>query len=253
MVTVVYYIPQAILVFLAKYTELSIDLFNPNFQMVWNLSSVMAYLLIFYFFWKPKPDFSSFLDTDGLTIKRIGYLALIAVGLGLAGQPFWDYDRLIEYFQDSSFEPYTRQFGEIDLHYFYSLIGALVIAPIFEELFFREFLFSKLLEKNKLYIAIIISSICFSAIHFETIGNLIPSFTFGVVSCLTYFKTKKISYSILLHFINNLFATTTNIYGESYYTWLDGLRYDLVYWLLFIVGVLVTILGIKKITIPYKG
>ena len=204
--------PQAILVFLVKNTDWNINLFNPNFEIVWIISYILAYLLIFYLFWKPKPNYSTVLDADRLNLKLIPYLILVAIGLGFVGQPFWDYDRLIEYFLHSNFEPYTSSFSGFSLHYAYTIIGTLIIAPIFEELFFRKLLFSKLLEKYDIYIAIIISSICFSAIHFETPGNLIPSFIFGVISCLIYLKTKKISYSILLHFINNLYITLVSTY-----------------------------------------
>jgi membrane protease YdiL (CAAX protease family) len=247
--TVVYYIPQAILVFLAKNTDWNINLFDPNFEIVWGLSYVMAYTLILYFFWKPKPNYPSILEMKGLNLDLIPYLMLIVIGYGFIGQPFWDYNRLIEYFQNSSFEPYTRSYNESNLKYAYSLISALIIAPIFEELFFRKFIFSKLKEKYNLNISIIISSICFAIIHFETISNLFPSFIFGIISCLIFFKTKKISYSILLHFFNNLRITLFNTsYGEPYFNWLDGLKYDITYWALFAFGILITILGIKKIT-----
>lgn len=240
------------MVFLVKNTDWNINLFHPNFQIVWNLSSIMAYTLIFYFFWKPKPDFSTILEIKGLNLDLVPYLALIVIGYGFVGQPFWDYNRLIEYYQNSSLEPSTRSFRVPDLQYAYFLIGTLFVAPIFEELFFRKFLFLKLLEKYKLHWAITISSICFSAIHFETPGNLIPSLIFGLLSCLIYFKTKKISYSILLHFINNLCITLFNTYGESFFNWLDNLKYDLFYWGLFIFGILIIILGMKKITTANK-
>ncbi|CAM3298102.1 CPBP family intramembrane glutamic endopeptidase [Zobellia roscoffensis] len=249
LVTVIYYIPQGILVLLVKYTNWDINLFNPMFDIVWSLSTVMAYLLVFYLFWKPKPHYSNILDTNGLNYNLIPFLILSAIGLGFVGQPFWDYNRLIEYFQNASFEPITRNYGELNFEYGYTMLSTLIIAPIFEELFYRKFLFSKLQEKYQLYLAIIISSVCFSAIHFETLSNLIPSFLFGIVSCLIYFKTKKISYSILLHFINNLFVTLINTrYGEPFFNWLDSLKYDVLYWALFTFGILITILGVKKIT-----
>ena len=223
------------------------------FNILWSLSSVMAYLLVFYLFWKPKPHYSNILEIDGLNSNLIPYLILIAIGLGFVGQPFWDYNRLIEYFQNSSFEPYKRSYGELNIEYLYSIFAALIIAPIFEELFFRKFLFSKLQENYQSYIAIIISSICFSAIHFETLGNLLPSFIFGIISCLIYFKTNKISYSILLHFINNLYISLSNTsYGEPYFNWLDGLKFDVVYWALFAFGILITALSVKKITTANK-
>ncbi|PKB44939.1 CAAX prenyl protease-like protein [Cellulophaga sp. RHA19] len=249
LVTVVYYIPQVILALLVKYTNWDINLFNPMFDIVLSLSAVMAYLFVFYLFWKPKPHYSHILEINGLNYNLIPYLIISAIGLGFVGQPFWDYNRLIEYFQNSSFEPITRSYGELYFEYGYTMLSTLIIAPIFEELFYRKFLFSKLLEKYQLYLAIFISSLCFSAIHFETPGNLIPSFLFGITSCLIFFKTKKISYSILLHFINNLLVTLINTsYGELFFNWLDGLKYDVFYWTLFVFGILITILGAKKIT-----
>ncbi|WP_405399166.1 CPBP family intramembrane glutamic endopeptidase [Maribacter sp. Asnod2-G09] len=249
LVTVIYYIPQGILVLLVKYTNWDINLFNAMFDIVWSLSAVMAYLLVFYLFWKPKPHYSNVLDIDGLDYNLIPYLILIAIGLGFVGQPLWDYNRLIEYFQNANFQPYNRTYGELNFEPLYFMLGTLIIAPIFEELFFRKFLFSKLQEKYQLNLAIIISSICFSAIHFETPGNLLPSFIFGIISCLIYFKTKKISYSILLHFISNLCVSLINTrFGEPFFNWLDGLKYDLVYWAIFIFGILLIILGVKKIT-----
>ena len=245
---VVYYIPQAILVFLVKKTDWNIDLFNPNLELLWSLSSVIAYLLVFYLFWRPKPHYSNILDINGIDFKLFPYLLIIAIGYGFVGQPFWDYNRLMDYFQSSNFEPSPRAFHGFFLEYAYRCIKMLIIAPIFEELFFRKFLFSKLLEKYKFNIAIIISSLCFSAIHFETPSNLIPSLIFGLISALIYFKTKKISYSICLHFIINLSTILSNTHGETYYGWLDGLKYDLVYWALFVFGILITVLGVKKIT-----
>jgi len=177
----------------------------------------------------------------------------MAIGLGFVVQPFWDYNRLIEYYQNANFEPYNRTYGELNFESLYFIFRTLIIAPIFEELFFRKFLFSKLQEKYQLIVAIIISSICFSLIHFEIPGNLLPSFIFGIISCLIYFKTKKISYSILFHFINNLLSTLINThYGESFFNWLDGLKYNLVYWAVFVFGILITIVGVKKIPTANK-
>ncbi|WP_181896417.1 CPBP family intramembrane glutamic endopeptidase [Seonamhaeicola aphaedonensis] len=228
------------------------NLFNPNFELVWSLSSIIAYFLVFHFFWKPKPDYSTILEIKGLNLDLIPYLILVVIGYGFVGQPFWDCNRLIEYYQNSNIEPYTGGLRKLNLQYAYSLIRALVIAPILEEVFFRKFLFLKLLEKYKLFVAIIISSICFSAIHFETPNNLIPSLIFGVISCLIFFKTKNISYSILLHFLNNLCITLFNMFGESYFNWLDNLKFNFVYWTLFVLGILTIILGMKKITTTNK-
>lgn len=245
--TIIYYIPQAILVLLVKNYDANLTLFYPYFVLLAVPSAIISYVLVFYYFWKPKPVYSDILDIKGLDTKLFSYLFIIAIGYVFFGQPFSDYNRLITYFESSDFEPVPRVFRAFSLSDFYRHISILIIAPIFEELFFRKFLFSKLLENYKLYVALIVSSVCFSAIHFETPDNLIPTFVFGLISALIYYKTKKISYSILLHFFANVFVSLINFYGETFLVWLNGLKFDFLYWALFIFGILLIVLGVKLI------
>lgn len=245
--TLLYYIPQAIFVILVKYYGVYADLFSPSFQVLLAFSSIIAYVSIFYFFWKPKINYSDILDVKGFGPHLFPYFLIVAIGFFLVGQPFSDYNQLFEYFKNADFKPFPWSFRAFTLYDFYRHISILIISPIFEELFFRKFLFSKLLEKYKLYVAISVSSVCFSAIHFETPTNLIPAFIFGIISALIYFKTKKISYSIILHFFINACISFLNIYGESYFVWLDGFKFDLLYWALFVLGIVLIVFGGKQI------
>ena len=250
---VVYYIPQGTLVLLITYADWNINLFNPYFNIVWIISSIAAYLLVFYFFWKPKPDYYTILDTNRVNFNIIPYLILIVIGLGLVGQPLIDFDEIIDYYLNSEIKPHNNKFAGFSLNFLYFRISSLLIAPIFEELFFRKFLFTKLLEKNKLWIAIIISSICFSAIHYEQPSNLIPTFIYGVIACIIYYKTKNIFYLVITHFLYNLSSMMYSIYGESFFDWVYGLNFNFIYWALFAFGILITILGVKKITTANNG
>ncbi|MFS4418850.1 lysostaphin resistance A-like protein [Maribacter sp. 2307ULW6-5] len=210
------------------------------------LGSLISYLVIFYFFWTQNlKTVFSFKKTD---LSIFPYLILIVLGLGFVNQPFYDFEKILDYYRTSEIEPYRQRFLGIDSFFIYFRFSSLLIAPLFEELFFRKFLFEKLLERNKVIVSIIISSLCFSAIHFETPSSLISTFIFGVIACIIYLRTRNIWYTIAMHFLNNLFSTLYVIYGESFFQWVYGLNFGFIYWVLFACGIIATTLGMKKIT-----
>ena len=93
---------------------------------------------------------------------------------------------------------------------FANLIIMAVMPAIGEELFFRGVLTSwfKKVTSN-IHINILITSIIFSAIHFQFYG-FIPRFLLGVALGYTYYWTSSLWAPILLHFINN--AVTVFVY-----------------------------------------
>ena len=136
----------------------------------------------------------------------------------------------------------------IDKSLIYRIVGVLIIAPIFEELFFRKYLINRLLKENSKKITLITSSICFSLIHFETPSNLIPTFLFGIASGLIFIKTNKIGYSILFHLICNSLWLIDLVSGDKFYNYLLGLKFNSTYWIIFVLGIIISYFGLKKIT-----
>ncbi len=246
----IYYIPQIGLVGLHKYTNLLGNEVSKHFYSVVVLGGLIAYLIVFYLYWKPKPNLKSelTLNIKQLDITLIPYLLLIVFGLVFAEQPLFDFYRIIDYYENSVNNPPVYKFTGYSILFIYIQTQSILIAPIIEELFFRKFMFSKLLEKNKLWTAILISSLCFSAIHFETPSNLVPTFIAGIIYCLIYLKTKNIIYLIIIHLLHNIYSLLLSIYVEPFYDWIYGLNYGFIYWSLFLFGILITTLGIKKIT-----
>ena len=211
------------------------------------ISVLGAFLLICFFFWKPKLDLKKAVNIRNYNPKIYLYLPLIGIGLFLFNKPFWDFTKITEYYQGAStIDNSVTSNNSIAL--IYNLISTLLIAPIIEELFYRRFLLNQLLKKNKPILAIVVSSVCFSIIHIETPNNLIPSFISGILLGILYLKTKKIGYCIMLHFIVNLIVVTTNTIGTSNDNWLIGYNFDLIYWLLFVVGTIIILIGMHKIT-----
>lgn len=90
-------------------------------------------------------------------------------------------------------------------------IGAIIFAPIMEELIFRGVLFNRLKIRTGIIPAMIISSIIFGLGH--EFGGMTSAFIFGVCMCILYLKTDNILIPMSVHFLNNLIATLLNVSG----------------------------------------
>jgi membrane protease YdiL (CAAX protease family) len=217
------------------------------FGLMYLIPKIIAYLIVFKifkvnFYWK---NTQNKLRTVELNI--LFYLLILTIGLELLGRPFLDFSKIVDFIKDVPVEPYAKS-EKLNISIIYKGISALIIAPIFEELLFRKYMYTELLKKYSSNLSIVISSIFFSLIHLPNYKNLIPSFIFGIVCCLVYRKTKNISYTIILHFLTNLSVLILVNYRESLYEWSFGLENNLIYWILFGIGIILTLFGIKKIT-----
>jgi membrane protease YdiL (CAAX protease family) len=96
-------------------------------------------------------------------------------------------------------------------------IAAVLLVPVCEELFFREFIQQKLQKRYRPVIAICIAALLFSAIHLPYAALLFHADNFtphhayialfgGLMSGILYFKSKSIGPSIVMHITWNLFA-----------------------------------------------
>ncbi|MBE9468875.1 MAG: CPBP family intramembrane metalloprotease [Bacteroidetes bacterium] len=89
----------------------------------------------------------------------------------------------------------------------FSFIAIVIAAPILEELIFRGIILNGFLQRYSPTKSIIISSVLFGFLHlnpWQFIGALI----FSLFSGWIYYRTRKLTLSILIHSVNNLFAFT---------------------------------------------
>jgi membrane protease YdiL (CAAX protease family) len=212
------------------------------------IATIISYLLIFIIFWKTKFRLIKKSEFHRYNLKIIILLFVIVIGLEFAERPFYDFENIVSFLRQFEFEKKYYEFNGFNTILIYRFIEIIFLAPILEELFFRKFLLIKLIEKYDKIIAIGISSLCFSLIHFTSPRNLFPTFAFGIISGIIYLKTKKIGYSIILHLIYNTFWIILLIYGKYYINFIYELEYNYIYWLLFVFGVVTTLFGLKKIT-----
>lgn len=98
---------------------------------------------------------------------------------------------------------------EYDPHYSISGIKILVmviLTPVFEEIFFRGFLLEGTLRKYTPVTSILFISLLFGLSHFSFasgIGNVILTFTSGLLYGYIYYRTRSVVICILLHALHN--------------------------------------------------
>lgn len=85
-----------------------------------------------------------------------------------------------------------------------------IIAPILEEIVFRKILFGALYKRFNFFIAAIISSLVFAAVHAEFVHLLIYT-SMGLVFAFLYAHTKRIIVPIAAHVMMNTIVVLVNI------------------------------------------
>ncbi|PCJ59776.1 MAG: hypothetical protein COA79_10250 [Planctomycetota bacterium] len=89
------------------------------------------------------------------------------------------------------------------------IIFVVLIAPFTEEILFRRVLFHTMLKEYKPVVAILFSSLLFGFVH--PLLSFIPVFILGCATAYTYYKTKNIYASILVHSVYNAGAIGLNV------------------------------------------
>lgn len=152
--------------------------------------------------------------------QQIGIVILLAiVGLILSGalgsltekipipSDFKNWAETIEAQYKKAMLSMTHMTSLVDLGY--ALLAVAIIPAFIEEVYFRGSLQKILTDwTGKPYLAIILTAIFFSAIHFSYFGFL-SRMALGIILGCIYYYTKTIWLPILLHFLNNGIAIVT--------------------------------------------
>jgi membrane protease YdiL (CAAX protease family) len=91
--------------------------------------------------------------------------------------------------------------------FFVTLLGAGLLAPVAEELFFRGFLYMALRQRLGIAAAVTISSLVFAVGHIDALGVVAASFIIGIALALVYEYTRSLWVAIAIHAFNNSLAT----------------------------------------------
>lgn len=84
----------------------------------------------------------------------------------------------------------------------YLIVVATIIAPIFEEILFRGLFYQALKKRVGIFRAVVISSMLFSFLHFNT-AQFLPIMGLGALLCLIFEYTGSLVPAIFIHIFNN--------------------------------------------------
>ncbi len=142
--------------------------------------------------------------------------ALICIIIGISAI-FWmnylsDIVRLPDWFKNTFTEMQDNPLG---------IINICILAPIFEELFFRGAIEGSILRSYRNpAVGIIVSALIFGLIHANP-AQVVFAFLFGIILGFIYYRTKSITLPIILHFINNTVSVILSIMYPEYETLTD--------------------------------
>lgn len=92
------------------------------------------------------------------------------------------------------------------INFLLTLLGAGVLAPISEELYFRGLLHGWFRPRFGLWVRVLLSSALFGLAHFDSLAVVASSFVLGVANALLYERSKSIWVPIAMHALTNSVA-----------------------------------------------
>ena len=199
--------------------EIGILSYEFNLYATMQLLSKITFYLLFWFLFLHKYTKLHLTKEIKIDFLSILLLLILSFSLFLFNRLFFDlYDTYIA--NNTRFimpDEYKKEFSENPLFlYLLGIIGPLIIAPICEELVFRKYLFSKLLTNNNYIYSLIISSVCFALIHLPNYKNIVPTLFLGLSCAIILYRSEKIIYSIVFHFLYNFHITLNKIFYTDF-------------------------------------
>ncbi|MFC4403852.1 CPBP family intramembrane glutamic endopeptidase [Gracilibacillus xinjiangensis] len=94
-----------------------------------------------------------------------------------------------------------------------AFLSAAVISPIYEEIFYRGFLYRWFRTRIGLYGAILLSSAVFTIVHIPTYNIMPVNFFSGIIFALAYERTNSILPSIIIHGLTNGLMVILTVMG----------------------------------------
>ncbi|UAL49450.1 CPBP family intramembrane metalloprotease [Sutcliffiella horikoshii] len=94
-----------------------------------------------------------------------------------------------------------------------AFLSAAVISPIYEEIFYRGFLYKWIRGKWGVGAGLIVSSLIFTIVHIPTYNTLPVNFLSGVIFAWTYEKSGSIVPGMIIHAVFNGLAVVLTVVG----------------------------------------
>ncbi|MEK5056564.1 type II CAAX endopeptidase family protein [Niallia sp. FSL K6-0212] len=99
------------------------------------------------------------------------------------------------------------------LNFFIGFVSAAIISPVYEEIFYRGFLYRFIRSKYGILIGMLGSSLIFMIVHIPTFNTLPINFVSGLIFAWTYEKSGSVVPPIIIHGIFNGIAIILTALG----------------------------------------
>lgn len=93
------------------------------------------------------------------------------------------------------------------------VVSAGIVSPVYEEIFYRGFIYRWLRTRVSMSWAIVISSLIFTAAHYPTMNAMPVNFISGVVLAWTYERTGSVVPAMIVHGVFNTIAVLLTALG----------------------------------------
>lgn len=132
----------------------------------------------------------------------IGLLALSVVGFYAASVIYSIVTTKLNYTAPTNLDQLSKQIHQMPLTVGATLLAAVLVAPICEEIFFRGFLLMGLARAMPSWLAIILASLIFAAAHASP-GSFVLLFVLAIFLGIIRIATGSLWPGIVLHMLNN--------------------------------------------------
>ncbi|WP_458453741.1 CPBP family intramembrane glutamic endopeptidase [Methanobrevibacter sp.] len=181
-----------------------------NINILTGLSSLCNYILPFpIFYWLMKKLKSQKIEKNSVGIKTfITYIAITVTLMWIGNIIGLVITNLLSgAIQSEIANPVQELINSNDI--IINLVIISIIAPIFEEIFFRKFLIDRSIRYGA-RVSIILSATLFAFFH-GNLNQFFYAFLMGGFFAYVYIKTGKITYTIILHAIINLMGSVVSL------------------------------------------
>lgn len=177
------------------------------------------------------------------SFKEILRTVCMMVGISLTFSIFFN---LIQTILGISFTESVLGQSNDALYVLYSLLTAIVIAPVLEELFFRGFVLQRL-RSYDLKFAIVFSGLCFGLMHMNFLQGSMHIFT-GILLAIVCIRNESILFPILCHMFYNTIMCIGSYVSNSFVLGLISL----ILWLMAIYGWICFVKELKQKEIDFN-
>jgi membrane protease YdiL (CAAX protease family) len=133
------------------------------------------------------------------------------------------------------------------------MVNSIILTPLMEEVFFRGILLALVIKySEKQVAAVILVSVLYAVDHLnyyhilDSLPHAFVMFFTGMISGYIFLKTKNIIFPVMFHIFYNFNAYLLDVFREEYSNIIKALDFDMNYWLLVTMALLLLVYVLKS-------